>query len=338
MPVIVKPSDYFNVVTYTGTGSSQTISVGFQPDFVWIKSRSNAQDHKLTDAVRGVTKSLESNTTDAEATDTNGITAFTSTGFTVGSDSTYNTNAYTYVAWCWKANGAGSSNTAGTITSTVSANTSAGFSIVRYTGNLTAGATVGHGLGVVPSFMIIKNASVSGPDWLCYHRDLGGTRYLLLNSTNAAGTSILAFNNTAPSSSVFSVGGWDVPNGSGNTQIAYCWAEVAGYSKFGSYTGNGSTDGPMIFTGFRPKFVMIKGSSFSGESWFMWDSSRDTFNLVNKRLLANESNAENTDQNFGDLLSNGFKIRNTWGGLNNSGATYVYACFAESPFKYANAR
>jgi hypothetical protein len=339
MPVIVKPSDYFNVVTYTGTGSSQTISVGFQPDFVWIKSRSNAQDHKLTDAVRGVTKSLESNTTDAEATDTNGITAFTSTGFTVGSDSTYNTNAYTYVAWCWKANGAGSSNTAGSITSTVSANTSAGFSIVTYTGT-GANATVGHGLGVAPRFIIVKDRTSGGTDWYTRHSSYGGNDwYQQLNLTSGVNTTTTIWNNTAPTSTVFSLGTSGAANNSGSSFVAYCFAEVAGYSSFNSYTGNGSTDGVFVYTGFRPKFIMIKRVTGGTGSWAMYDTSRNTFNVSDKELAANESSSEYTrTEAHMDILSNGFKLRNTDGWHNVSGSLYIYMAVAENPFKYANAR
>jgi hypothetical protein len=337
MPVIVKPSDYFNVVTYTGTGSSQTISVGFQPDFVWIKSRSNAQDHKLTDAVRGVTKSLESNTTDAEATDTNGITAFTSTGFTVGSDSTYNTNAYTYVAWCWKANGSGSTNTAGSITSTVSANTSAGFSIVTFTAPSSGQFTVGHGLGVTPNMVIVKDRTTGSTTWVVYHSSLGvnNTDYLVLNSTAAEASFSTMWGASGMTSSTcgFTVGGSTYAN---DNHVAYCFAPVAGYSAFGSYTGNGSTDGTFVYTGFRPRFVMIKITSSTG-NWDMLDTSRNTSNLTNYRLFAESSSAELTGAGV-DILSNGFKIRNTDTSYNSSGQTYIYMAFAENPFKYANAR
>jgi hypothetical protein len=337
MPVIVKPSDYFNVVTYTGTGSSQTISVGFQPDFVWIKSRSNAQDHKLTDAVRGVTKSLESNTTDAEATDTNGITAFTSTGFTVGSDSTYNTNAYTYVAWCWKANGAGSSNTSGTITSTVSANTSAGFSVVTYTGNGTSGATVGHGLGVAPSVIFLKQRD-SAVSWRTYHISVGNIGGLVLNSDTGTVTDSSYWNNTTPSSTVFTIGNNAFVNTNGGTYVAYCWSEINSYSKFSNYTGNGSNDGTFVYTGFRPKFVLIK-STANTSNWYIWDTSRNTFNVMNFSLYPNGSNAEVTASDLSlDCLSNGFKIRGNSTGINTSSQVYTYMAFAENPFKYANAR
>lgn len=342
MPVIVKPSDYFNVVTYTGTGSSQTISVGFQPDFVWIKSRSNAQDHKLTDAVRGVTKSLESNTTDVEATDTNGITAFTSTGFTVGSDSTYNTNAYTYVAWCWKANGAGSTNTAGSITSTVSANTTAGFSIVTYTGTGSA-ATVGHGLGVTPTFIIIKKRSASDT-WNVYSVAGGvtGNTILQLNTTDGSvtGSNI----NITANSTTIGFGSASQVNGSGATFVCYAFAPVAGYSAFGSYTGNGSDNGVFIYTGFRPRFLMIKRTnSASGVGWWIYDSVTSTYNYARQALNPNLSGAEQFPLNEGgggamDILSNGFKCRGSYEDINASGSTYIYMAFAESPFKYANAR
>ena len=341
MPVIVKPSDYFNVVTYTGTGSSQTISVGFQPDFVWIKSRSNAQDHKLTDAVRGVTKSLESNTTDAEATDTNGITAFTSTGFTVGSDSTYNTNAYTYVAWCWKANGAGSSNTAGTITSTVSANTSAGFSVVTYSANGSTG-TVGHGLGVAPSMIIVKKRNAA-ERWCVFHTSTSNA-YIYLNETFAADTTNanVRFGNNSvvvqPTSTLFTIGNSNDVNGTSGTYVAYCFAPIAGYSAFGSYTGNGSADGPFVFTGFRPRFVMFKRTDSSND-WVFLDIARNTFNVMISALFPNSTSSETSNGFYdSDCVSNGFKIRATNAVVNASGGTYIYMAFAENPFKYANAR
>ena len=338
MPVIVKPSDYFNVLTYTGTGATQTISgLGFQPDWVWIKGRSGATDHKLTDAVRGATKSLESNTTDAEATDSNGITAFTSTGFTVGSDSVYNNNGSTYVAWCWKANGTGASNTAGSITSTVSANTTAGFSIVTYTGT-GANATVGHGLGVAPSMVIVKRRPTAGSNWPVWHTGIANTEYLMLNSSNAKTTGLAWWNSTSPTSTVFSVGSDPDTNGT-VAIVAYCFAQVAGYSAFGSYVGNGSTDGPFIYTGFRPAFILTKDITTGSYWWEMVDSARSPYNTSNVALYANVADSEYTSSLYNkDLLSNGFKIRGISDAQNTSGSTYIYMAFAQNPFKYANAR
>ena len=334
MPTINNGGQYMQAITYTGTGSTQTIAVGFQPDFVWIKSRSAATDHKLTDSVRGVTKALISDTTGAETTDANGVTAFTSNGFTIGSDSVYNTNAATYVAWCWKAGGTSSSNTNGSITSTVSVNATAGFSVVTYTGT-GANATVGHGLGVAPSMIIVKTRSGVN-DWAVYHISIGATKFLLLNTTAAAGTTSAVWNNTAPTSSVFSIATDFSINQSTATYVAYCFSEVVGYSKFGSYTGNGSTDGPFVYCGFRPRWVMFKRTD-SAFDWSIYDTSRDTYNVMPDILYPNLSSAESNTYAL-DCLSNGFKIRGAGQNINTSGGTYIYACFAENPLKYALAR
>lgn len=335
MPTIVNGSKHMQAVLYTGTGATQTInSLSFKPDFIWIKSRSAATDNKLTDSVRGVTKGLISNATSAETTDTNGITAFTSTGFTLGSDSVYNTNGATYVAWCWKAGeGTTSSNTSGSITSTVSVNASAGFSIVTYTGT-GANATVGHGLGVAPSLIIWKNRNTTS-SWPVWHSSFTAIDYIYLNSTgaksNSAGNTVM--NSTLPTSSVFSLGTYSDVNGSGNGQVAYCWSEIAGFSKFGSFGGNGSTDNAFIYTGFRPKFALIKRTD-STSNWFLLDSSRSTYNLTNSLLRPNLADAEVTATNM-DFLSNGIKIRDAGFG---SGETYIYMAFAENPFKNSLAR
>jgi len=339
MPTISNGSKYMQAVTYTGTGATQTITVGFQPDLVWIKSRSAATDHKLTDSVRGVTKALISDTTGAETTDTNGVTAFTSTGFTLGSDSVYNTNGATYVAWCWQAGqGSSSSNTSGSITSTVSVNTTAGFSVVTYTGNATTGATVGHGLGVKPAMVILKTRAGGIEGWPVWQKSLASESYFLrLNETSATYTS-LSNRWTAFSSTTITLGNNTETNGSGYTYVAYCWAEIAGFSKFGSYTANASTDGPFIYTGFRPKYILIKGS-VAGNNWVTLDTSRSTYNQVAAYLLPNVSNAEGTAGDYIDILSNGFKIRDSGSDVNySSGATYIYMAFAENPFKNALAR
>ena len=339
MPTISNGSKYMQAVTYTGTGATQTITVGFQPDLVWIKSRSAATDHKLTDSVRGVTKALISDTTGAETTDTNGVTAFTSNGFTLGSDSVYNTNGATYVAWCWQAGqGSTSSNTSGSITSTVSVNTTAGFSVVTYTGNATTGATVGHGLGVKPAMVILKTRAGGIEGWPVWQKSLASESYFLrLNETSATYTS-LSNRWTAFSSTTITLGNNTETNGSGYTYVAYCWAEIAGFSKFGSYTANASTDGPFIYTGFRPKYILIKGS-VAGNNWVTLDTSRSTYNQVAAYLLPNVSNAEGTAGDYIDILSNGFKIRDSGSDVNySSGATYIYMAFAENPFKNALAR
>jgi len=329
---------YFNPVLYTGNGSTQSITgVGFQPDMVWIKQRSQVRNHNVYDAVRGVLKVLQPNVTDAEVNYSDSLTSFNADGFSLGSASDPNTNTGTYVAWNWKANGAGSSNTAGSITSTVSANTTSGFSIATYTGNGTGGATVGHGLGVAPSMVIVKSRS-NALSWNVYHASLGNTQGLNLNTTGAAQTATGFWNNTSPTSTVFSLGNGSDVNTNGATYVAYCFAAVAGYSAFGSYTGNGSSDGPFIFTGFRPAFVLIKCSSATSD-WWLYDTKRGTFNVLNAPLYPNGSFAESPTSALDlDILSNGFKSRSNNGTVNGSGNTYIYAAFAESPFKYALAR
>jgi hypothetical protein len=332
-------NDYFDATTYTGNGSTQTITNagGFQPDFVWIKNRTSALDHRLVDAVRGVTKEVYSNTTGTEGTDANGLTAFNSNGFSVGSSGSYNGNTNALVAWQWKANGAGSSNTAGTISSTVSANTTAGCSIVTYTGTGTTGATVGHGLGVAPNMIIIKSRGAV-TSWPVYHSSLGATSWILLNSTSAATTSSQEFNNTAPTSTVFTIGSSSANSNQSATYVAYCFSEVAGYSKFGSYTGNGSTDGPFIYTGFRPKFIMWKRSD-GVIDWGIIDSATSSYNFANNLLCPNGNFANQAYSDLGfDFVSNGFKVRGASGNTNASGGTYIYMAVAENPFKYANAR
>jgi hypothetical protein len=335
--------DYFNAVLYTGNGTTNAITgVGFQPDFVWVKSRSDAYFHGLYDAVRGAgsTKGLYSNDTVAEGTYSafQNLVSFDSNGFTLGATSNtnnINANASTFVAWNWKANGAGSTNTNGSINSTVSANTTAGFSVVTYTGNGTAGATVGHGLGATPSMVIVKKRS-GVADWPVQHISLGPNASLRLNGTNATANEPW-WNSTAPSSTVFTLGNSNTINQSSETFVSYCFAPVAGYSAFGSYTGNGSTDGPFVYTGFRPRYVMTKRSD-AVESWRIGDAARSPYNAVVLELFANLSNAEENNSNPIDYLSNGFKIRTSSSSHNASGGTYIYMVFAENPFKYSNAR
>ena len=339
MPVINKPNQHFDVTTYTGNGGTQSITNAgsMQPDFVWIKGRSDAYAHRLADVVRGVGKEIFTNETSAETTNNAGgyLTAFNSNGFSINSGAGVNNNASTYVAWQWKAGGTAVTNTNGSISSQVSANQTAGFSIVTYTGT-AANATVGHGLGVAPSMIITKNRD-SSTAWWVYHASLGNTKYLVLNTTAAEATSSSAWNNTSPTSTVFSLGAANPSNA--NQDVAYCFAQIAGYSAFGSYTGNGSSDGPFIYTGFRPRFVLVKESSASGNNWVIYDTARDTYNECSKILYPNASNAEFDGSTVNlDILSNGFKPRDNWGGNNNSGNTYIYMAFAESPFKYALAR
>ena len=327
---IDKPSDYFNTKLYTGTGATQSITgVGFQPDFTWIKSRSDALSHALFDAVRGTTKVLNSNLNGAEYTNTDTLTAFGTDGFTVGSNTGVNANGQTRVAWNWLASNTTASNTDGDISSTVSVNQTSGFSIVRWDGNGTAGNTVGHGLGSEMKFMILKDKA-QATSWITYHHSIGNQRGINLNETGVGITSNDYWNSTSPTSSVFSTGVYS--NESAGEYICYCFAEKKGFSKIGSYTGNGSTDGTFIYTGFSPSFVIRKRTD-SADSWQMHDNKRDTFNVTYHRLLADDSGSEYTStSNQLDFLSNGFKCRASNGGANGSGGSYIYMAFAENPF------
>ena len=338
----------FNAVLYTGngttTGNTQAITgVGFQPDLVWIKSRSSGtQTHVLVDAVRGANKLMYSPLTDAEFTATNVLNSFDANGFTTAYNSSYtaartNENAVTYAAWAWNAGNSGASNTNGSITSTVRANAAAGISVVTYTGT-GANATVGHGLGVAPKLIIAKNrASVQA--WAVYNKSIGAGNYLFLNTTQASTAGTAAWNNTDPTANVFSVGTAGETNGNGNGIVAYCFAEVAGFSSFGSYTGNGNADGPFVYTGFRPRYVMIKQTSGGGGSWELYDTARDTYNQASLLLEPNSAGAQQTAAGYVlDILSNGFKLRGTGSGINTSTATYIYMTFAETPFNYSRAR
>ena len=438
---------YFNTKLYTGTGSSNSVTgVGFQPDWTWIKNRAQTDDHKIFDAVRGVTKVLKSNTTGAEGTDSNTLTVFGSDGFTVGSDGGVNGSSEPLAAWNWLAAGTAPSNTyivkvvsdsgnkyrfddfgtsavtlelseggtftfdqsdssnnghplrfatqadganssqyttgvttngtpgqagaytritvaasaptlyyyctnhsgmggqantpttnsfsnfAGTIQSNISPNTTAGFSVVSYTGT-GSNATVGHGLGVAPKMVITKGRDSSGKKWATGHNSLGWTKELFLNTTDASASAATAWNNTDPTSSVVSLGTGGNGNSNGEKYIMYAFAEKQGYSKFGSYVGNGNADGTFIYTGFSPAFVMVKNSNSGSQGWLMFDDARSPFNLVNKYMVANNSNAENsTSTHTMDFLSNGFKIKGTDPGVNGSGNNIVYMCFAENPF------
>ena len=328
--------------TYTGTGASLAVAntvngVNFQPDFVWVKGRSGATDHALYDSVRGTTKDLVSNATSAETTQATGLTAFGSTGFTVGALAKMNTSAATYVGWQWKGGGTAVSNTSGSITSSVSANASAGFSVVTYTGTGAAG-TIGHGLGVTPSMIIVKPRSGTG-DWIVYTNTTGAGNFLLLDTNAASAASTTKWNNTAPTSSVFSVGIDTTTNLVTTTYVAYCFAPVSGYSAFGSYTGNASADGPFVYLGFRPRYVMLKRSDTGGANynWFCYDSARDTYNATQNYLEINVASAEQNGAAV-DFLSNGFKVRLTSTYWNASGGTFIYMAFAENPFKYSLAR
>ena len=439
---IDKGENFFNTKLYTGNNSTQNITgVGFKPDWVWVKQRGGTTNHKTSDIVRGVTKALQPNDTDAEATDSNGITAFNSDGFSLGAGGDYNSSSASQVAWNWKAAGANPAKTyvvkvvsdggnkyrlddfaanavtlelseGGTFTfdqsdssnnghplrfSTTSNGTHGGgsiyttgvtvsgtpgqagaktvivvaasaptlyyfctvhsgmggqantpttnsftnldgssqsnispattFSIVSYTGT-GSNATVGHGLGAVPKMIIVKRYNDGTASWMVYHQALGNNKYLSLDTTAAEDTG--HWNSTSPTATVFSIDTDQRVNASNASYIAYCFPEVQGFSKMGSYKGNGNADGTFIYTGFKPAFVMVKKTSATN-NWVIIDNKRDPFNLATQYLLANDSSAEGTGLNF-DLYSNGFKLRSNSGGTNTDGANYIYMAFAENPF------
>jgi hypothetical protein len=325
---IKKPSNYFDIILRQGFGSSggDVTGLSFKPDMIWEKNRTSTigTGTYVYDIVKGVYKFIRTNLTDAEATNTNVLTSFNSDGYTVG-NADYGTDQ-SLVSWNWLASNTTASNTDGSITSTVSANTTSGFSIVSYTGNGTAGATIGHGLGVEPSMIIFKKRNAIN-SWITYHKSLGTGNYVYLNLTNAL-TSDTAW--CTPSSSTFELNKVsNATNLSGDTYIAYCFAEKQGYSKFGSYTGNGNADGSFIYTGFKPAFVIVKRTD-AIQGWYILDNKRNTFNPEDKYLETNDADAEATFT-FCDFLSNGFKARTTGTGFNASGGSYIYMAFAEQP-------
>jgi hypothetical protein len=323
---INKSGDYFNTSLWSGNGSAQTISgVGFQPDWLWTKCRSDSYSNILIDSVSGITKQLKSEGNAVEATNAPGVTDFNADGYVLGTQADFAVNGNTFVGWGWKANGAGSANTDGSINSTVSVNATSGFSIVKWTGT-GANATIGHGLGAVPK-MIITKALGATNSWGVYHASLGNNKYLYLDASQAALSATAMWNDTTPTSSVFSVGTSGASNASG-AMIAYCFAEKTGYSKFGSYVGNGSTDGTFVYTGFKPAFIIVKRTD-SATDWIMVDNKRAGYNSSNYRLYPNTSSAEDTGFNI-DLMSNGFKNTKTNNAINASGGTYIYMAFGQS--------
>ena len=339
---INKSTDYFNTKLYTGNGTNATgiTGVGFQPDWVWLKERSSTSPHKLLDAVRGATKELESSSNALEQTESTSLQSFDSDGFTVGTNGAVNENSQTYAAWNWKANGSGSSNTDGDITSTVSANTTSGFSIVKYTGNGSNDQRIGHGLGARPTMWMIKRLTGGAADWIVYHQGLASNwyddTYLYLNSTDSAMGAV----NTGtgnPTSSVFYIGNDNRTGGNTFEYIAYVFAEKKGFSKFGSYIGNASSDGPFIYTGFKPAFLMVKRTD-STSDWLICDNKRNNhsityptnnINPVNGKIFANLNQIEEFYNSF-DFLSNGFKIKTSGTGHNASGANMIYMAFGQS--------
>jgi hypothetical protein len=341
-PAITDGSANFQTTLYTGNGTaigsggnavSQSENSTFQPDFVWIKKRSGAVEHVLTDAVRGVTKEISSNSEGAEETVAEGLTTFGSAGFTVGSDGSYNTSSATYAAWQWLAGNGTATNEDGSITSTVSANAAAGFSTVSYTGNATGGATIGHGLSQAPEMVITKSRdNGTGRNWAVYHVVPGPTKYGELDNTGTFNTGSTRWNDTAPSSTVVTLGSQQTTNDSGAAMIAYCWHSVENFSRFGSFIGNGSADGSFIYTGMTPAFVVIKCSSVAN-SWTMYDTTRQPYNANGRYILAESSAAEVDSTTVEiDILSNGFKARDNQNNINGSGRTYIYMAFAEHPF------
>ena len=340
------PSAYFQTALYAGTGSAQSITndgnSDLQPDWIWVKNKSGTADHNCFDSSRGAGAHLAQNQTQAEQT-VNGVTAFNSDGFTLATNGDSNGNGASFVAWQWKANGGTtSSNTDGSITSTVQANTDAGFSIGTFTGTGSA-ATIGHGLGVKPDMLILKsrnNPSGAAMYWMVAHVGLdgmAGTKNLFMNENWAADTSAAVWGNVAPTSSVFTVSTNAAVNYSGNNMLFYAFANKQGYSKFGKYVGNGSSNGAFVYTGFAPAFVMLKDTS-QATNWEMFDVKRNPSNVRNLKLGANLSVAENgsdlgtTTQNNIDILSNGFKMRTGNTDTNVNGDTYIYMAFAENPF------
>ena len=333
---INKSTDYFNTKLISGNGGTQSLTgVGFKPDFTWIKSRSRVDPHSLTDIVRGVASQLDSSLTSAPTTHSNAITSFNSDGFSLGSQADVNRSGTTFASWNWLAGGSqGSANTSGSINTTyTSANTTSGFSISKYTGTGSTG-TIGHGLGAEPEVIIVKKLN-SAEQWFSYHKPLGNTGALVLN-TNAAKINDAGYwNSTTPTSSVFSVTSNGSNNASGDTYIAYCFAPKTGYSKFGSYTGNGSTDGTFVYTGFKPAWLLIKRTS-GNDNWILYDTKRETSNVMNLALIPDTTDAEQDTSSYNtvDIISNGFKCRGgssgSGTGTNQSGGSYIYMAFGQS--------
>jgi hypothetical protein len=342
-PTIVAGNKYMDATLYTGAGAAQTVTnaASFKPDFVWIKGRSNALSNYLFDSVRGIYNYLSSDTTAAEGSASITLTSFNSNGFSLGGSNATGSLNTTFVGWQWQAGqGSSSSNTNGLITSTVSVNPTAGFSVVTYTGtlNATGTATVGHGLSVAPSMIISKSRNVINGDvglWDVRHTSLPNWNYILqLQSTAAQADSSGNGSMSAPTSTVFSVNNSSGMGVIGDNYVAYCWTAIPGFSAFGSYTGNGSTDGPFVYCGFQPKFIFIKRADAAGNDWWIEDSARNPYNQIGNLLFANQNSGEVTGSGYYiNFLSNGFKIANTAGGVNTSGGTHIYAAFASNPFK-----
>ena len=341
-PTIALPDNHFDIILYTGSGSSSLNNITgleFQPDWVWGNARNDTIGNILFDAVRGDDKQLSTDITAAEVTRGSAAYRFLSNGFAVSNVGNLNNSSVNYVAWCWFAGGSTVTNSSGTISSQVRANTTAGFSIVSYTGNGSSGATVGHGLGVVPDQIIIRRRE--GDNWMYYSHSLNNGSspqnfYLELNEAGGQINDSRMMNNTAPTSTVFSLRNDTSTNGNSATYIAYCFSEVIGYSKFGRYTGNGNSNGTFVMTGFRPAFVIIKCRSAS-EHWRIFDYKRSPINQVNRHLFVNNENQESTETGL-DFVANGFKFRDGDTHQNGNNEEYIYWAFAESPLKTSRAR
>ena len=317
---IDNPELNFQAKLYTGTGSEQAITLdgdeNMQPNWVWVKCRSHTENHVIHDSVRGATKVLHSDTTDGEYTVAQGLKSFGSDGFTVGTSNFMNQSSRTFVAWTWKES------------------TTAGFDIVSYTGNAT-NRTISHGLSDALDFIIVKNLATTN-QWCIYNRPRSAEKFIHLDVTDAESDAATVWQDTEPTSSVFSVGTSALTNGDGNAMIAYCFAPIQGFSKFGSYTGNGDADGAYVHLGFRPAWIVVKRTD-SANSWMMYDNKRNPINLVDNPLYAEGNDAEGTSSAASfDFLSNGFKCRGTGSAINASGATMIYMAFAESPFVNSN--
>jgi len=349
MPAINKPNQHFDVLTWSGTGGSSGATrsitgLNFQPDLIWEKARTSGTNHQVLDSVRGVgqNKSIATNSNGAEPTAAGTeslygwLSSIDSGGFTLTNGTStfdnWNKSGDTYVGWTWKAgNGTTSTNSLGNRTSTVSVNTTAGFSIVSWTHSTSGTNSIGHGLPGTPEFIIMRSRD-SAYNWDVYHGSIGAA-YRLIFTTSAQTTTVW---DGAPNGNAFYVTASDYTNG--DRAIAYCWTSIPGFSKFGSYTGNGSTDGPFIYTGFRPRMLMIKRSGDGTNDWAILDTARETYNMGIAGLKPNATSTEYSGYNYRDILSNGFKFRNGDSDVNNSGSTYIYAAFAEAPFKYSSAR
>ena len=336
-----QPNDNFSTKLYTGNGGTNAqTGVGFQPDWTWIKNRGDTHAHVLVDAARGVTKEIRSNATNGEGTTTNSFTSFDSDGFTLGADSTdsYNKNSNNYVSWNWKGGTTSGITTNGSTTITPSSysfNATAGIAILKFTGNTTAGAKLAHGLGGCDTFFIKKTAS-AGDDWRVYHKDIGGTHNLKWNSDDGDASGSNIFNDTVPDATNITLGSHTSANGNSDNLICYAFRGIKGFSKFGTYTGNGSADGTFIYTGFQPNFIMIKCSSHGSTNWAIYDPLRDGYNDKNDYLYANEVNAESGLTHKIDILSNGFKCRADSSDTNTNTRKYLYWAFAKEPLVASN--